>query len=88
MADYRNICPYAFISLDWNDWETGEPYYLAWQPNTYDDGYFWTQKAIFMELVGTECNQSPHRFTFKTRESAKKIARELKLKKYKIVKWC
>lgn len=45
-----------------------ERHYLAWQPNTYDDGYFWTTMKWFMECLPH--NTAEHRFAFKSHYEA------------------
>lgn len=75
---------WCFISTSWTDMN-GTPYYLAWQPNTYDDGYFWTQRNIFQELKETDYNIEPHKFTFKYKKDAYNFAKSVKLKDYMIV---
>ncbi len=76
---------YAIKSSWWND-SNGTPYFLAWQPYDYDDGYFWTQKTIFLQLVHSEYNIAPHRFTFTSKKEAIQFARKIQLKNYKIVR--
>lgn len=76
---------FAIESCSFYDME-GLPYFLAWQPNEWDDGYFWTRKSIFLKLMQTEYNVDPHKFTFASEEEAIKFAKKDKLKNYKIVK--
>lgn len=64
----------------------GTPYLLAWQPYDWDDGYFWTQKEIFLQLIHTDYNIDPHKFTFKSREEAINFAKKDNLKNYRIIK--
>lgn len=76
---------FAFESKVFYDFENNVPYLLAWQPYEWDDGYFWTQKEIFLSLVKTEYNMKPHNFTFSTKREAVKFAKRIKLKNYKII---
>ena len=51
---------YVIVSDAW-----GDRMYLAWQPYTWDDGYFWTSKESFNEcLYDRGCNTKEHRFAF------------------------
>ena len=43
----------------------GDRMYLAWQPDTWDDGYFWTSKESFNKcLYDRGLNTKEHRFAF------------------------
>ena len=45
--------------------------YLAWQPGTWDDGYFWTSKETFDECLFDEgWNTREHRFAFRSHGQA------------------
>lgn len=49
----------------------GERMYLAWQPGTWDDGYFWTSKETFDECLFDEgWNTREHRFAFRSHYQA------------------
>lgn len=48
----------------------GDRMYLAWQPNTWDDGYFWTSKETFDECIKQGWNTKEHRFAFRSHYQA------------------
>ena len=57
---------YVIVSDVW-----GDRMYLAWQPDTWDDGYFWTSKKSFNEcLYDRGWNTKEHRFAFRSHYQA------------------
>lgn len=61
-----------------------EMYYLAWQPGTWDDGYFWTQKDTFIECLPD--NTAEHRFAFRRINDAWRAIRDLNLRTGYVIK--
>ena len=47
-----------------------ERMYLAWQPDTWDDGYFWTSKETFDKCLSNGWNTSEHKFMFRSHYQA------------------
>lgn len=77
---------YVIVANIWEKY-TGddELSYLAWQPGTWDDGYFWTRKDIFIECL--PYNTAGHRFVFHRIEDAWRAISNLNLKTGYVIKW-
>lgn len=73
-----------YVIVSDNVFPSGKLYYLGWQPSYYTDGWTWTSKECWFELL--RFNGCPHRFAFSRIEDAWQAIRDLNLRTGYVIK--